>query len=204
MEHLVWRKDAAGDFVAETAGFHLMVRQVAKCHYARFLVLARQGSAADRVLGAGVAVDVAQGMKEAQNLVERFLNAASSVGPLVMLVDDDNAVRDTAADVLRDAGYRVTKVASAEGALRRLERTTRPAVLVSDINLGQGMSGLELAATVHELWPAMGVLLVSGSDELVACEVAGEEFLAKPFSVDQLLERVASIAGRMNIQAGPP
>jgi CheY-like chemotaxis protein len=55
----------------------------------------------------------------------------------------------------------VAEASSGEGALRRLERITPSAVLVSDIDLGPGMNGLKLAATVHELWPATGVLLVS-------------------------------------------
>ena len=137
-------------------------------------------------------------------MVERRLESAASAEPLVMVVHDDKALRDTSAGALLDAGYQVLKVTSGAGALRRLERSSRPAILVSGINLGQGMSGLELAATVHRLWPAMSVLLVSGSDETVAGDVAGEEFLVKPFSVSRLLQRVTSMAARMSCQAGLP
>jgi len=76
----------------------------------------------------------------------------------------------------------------------RLERTRQPAILVTDINLGAGMNGLELAATVRRLWPTMGILLVSGDDEALAPDTARETFLAKPFSAKQLLARVAAIA----------
>ena len=114
-----------------------------------------------------------------------------------MIVDDDDSVRDTSADVLSDAGYQVKKAATGEGALRRLERTSRPVVLVSDIDLGDGMSGLELAAIIHRLWPGMGVLLVSADDQSAACKGAREEFLAKPFSIEQLLDRVAAITARI-------
>jgi DNA-binding response OmpR family regulator len=59
------------------------------------------------------------------------------------------------------------------------------------------MSGLQLAASVHELWPATGVLLVSAHNELLAEESAGDEVLVKPFSTDRLLARVAKISASL-------
>lgn len=114
--------------------------------------------------------------------------------PLVMVVDDDRSVRDSVVDLLRDDGYEVAEAPNAEGAVCRLERTRQPAILVTDINLGAGMNGLELAATVRRLWPTMGILLVSGDDEALAPDTTRETFLAKPFSAKQLLARVAAIA----------
>jgi DNA-binding response OmpR family regulator len=85
--------------------------------------------------------------------------------------------------------------------LRRLERTTQPAVIVADINLGAGISGLQLAASVHELWPATSVLLISADDEMLAGHAAEDEILAKPFSTDRLLGRVAAMAARLKPSA---
>ena len=94
----------------------------------------------------------------------------------------------------RDDGYEVAEAPNGEGAVCRLERTRQPAILVADINLGAGMNGLELAATVRKLWPTMGILLVSGDDEALTPDAARETFLAKPFSGKQLLARVAAMA----------
>jgi DNA-binding response OmpR family regulator len=129
-------------------------------------------------------------------MAERLEDLPGCGKQLVLLVDDDHAVRDMVTDVLRDAGYHVIDAASGEGALRRLERITRPAVLVTDVRLGAGMSGIELAAIVRKLWPMTGILLVSG-DTLPDSQVAAAEFLAKPFTTDGILERVAAITPRM-------
>jgi CheY-like chemotaxis protein len=131
-------------------------------------------------------------------MIERRPNITGLLSICTMVVDDDDAVRGAIADALRDSGYRVAEASSGEGALRRLERIP-PAVLVSDVNLGPGMSGLELAATVHKLWPATGVLLVSADPGQFT---GGEEFLSKPFSTDRFLKRVARIAERMRPSAG--
>jgi DNA-binding response OmpR family regulator len=73
--------------------------------------------------------------------------------------------------------------------------------MVGDIYLGAGISGLQLAASVHELWPATGVLLISADDEMLTGHTAEDETLAKPFSTDRLLGRVAAIAARLKPSA---
>ena len=133
-------------------------------------------------------------MNAAGNNGERLEVGAEAAKLLVMVVDDDRWVRDSVVDLLRDDGYEVAEAPSGEGAVCRLERTRQPAVLVADINLGAGMNGLELAATVRRLWPTMGILLVSGDNEALATDAARETFLAKPFTAKQLLARVAAMA----------
>jgi DNA-binding response OmpR family regulator len=125
---------------------------------------------------------------------ERLEAGAEPAKLLVMVVDDDRWVRGSVVDLLRDDGYEVAEAPNGEGAVCRLERTRQPAILVADINLGAGMNGLELAATVRKLWPTMGILLVSGDDEALTPDAARETFLAKPFSGKQLLARVAAMA----------
>ena len=132
-------------------------------------------------------------------MVERLSHGTGLINLSVTVVDDDAGVRSAVADTLRDTGYQVAEASCGEGALRRLERITPPAVLVSDIDLGPGMSGLELAATVHRLWPATGVLLVSADARPFA---DADEFLAKPFSTARFLEMVATIAARMRCSTG--
>jgi CheY-like chemotaxis protein len=196
-----WREESDGTFIAETACFSLIVCRLADRRHARFLVMARRATGSDVLVGSGTTESVGQAMARAEKVAQRLPNASDRIQTLVIVVDDDNAVRRAVADTLRDGGYQVAEVSSGEGALRRLERTTRPAVIVADINLGDGISGLQLAASAHELWPATGVLLISADDEMLAGHAAEDEILAKPFSTDRLLGRVSATAARLKPSA---
>jgi CheY-like chemotaxis protein len=197
METPEWREEADGTFVAETTCFSLVVRRTADHNQARFLVLARRATGPDQLAGSGTSDSIGEAMNAAEIVAQRLPNVYARLRTLVTVVDDDPEVRDAVGEALRNNGYQVAEVASGEAALRRLERTTRPAILITDLNLGIGMSGLQLVAAVRELWPATGVLLISGDDELLAEHAAGEEVLAKPFSIDRLLSRVAMLAARL-------
>ena len=124
--------------------------------------------------------------------------AATLAGPtalalLAIVVDDDPVMRCAVCDALRGAGYEVIEDNTAEAALLDFEQSPRvPAVVVSDINLGQGMDGIQLAAAVHARWPRTGVLLMSGEP----CPAAGkgEAFLAKPMTSRDLLAEVGAAA----------
>ncbi len=197
METPEWREQSDGTFIAETARFSLIVCRLPDRRHARFLVMARQATGPDALAGSGTTEGVAQAMQEAERAAQRLPSGINRVRTLVIVVDDNSAVRRVVADTLRDVGYLVAEVSSGEGALRHLERTTGPAVMVADINLGAGINGLQLAASVHELWPATGVLLISADDEMLAEHAAGDEILAKPFSTDRLLGRIAAMAARL-------
>jgi CheY-like chemotaxis protein len=196
-----WREEADGTFAAETACFSLIVRWTADHRHVRFLVMARRGVGADQLVGSGTMETIRDAMISAESAAQRLPDVVRRIRTLVIVVDDNDAVRGAVAEILRDSGYQVAEVASGDGALHRLERTTRPSILITDINLGAGMSGLQLAASVRELWPATGILLVSGDDELLKDHSAGDEVLAKPFSIDRLLARVAMIAARLRPSA---
>ena len=72
MDDLKWREDAEGALVAEAEFFRLSVCSVKNCHYVRFLVLARYGAAAGRLVGSGTAASVGQGMTAVQAMARRF------------------------------------------------------------------------------------------------------------------------------------
>jgi CheY-like chemotaxis protein len=82
----------------------------------------------------------------------------------VLLVDDEELVRLSTADMLKDLGYTVVEASSAEQALALLRNGLEADVLVSD-HLMPGMTGVDLARSAQALRPAMGVLIVSGFAE---------------------------------------
>lgn len=103
----------------------------------------------------------------------------------VLLVDDEDLVRLSTAEMLAELGYEVIELPSAEKALERLNSGLRPDLIVTD-HLMPGMSGTDLARTALEIAPGTKVLIVSGYSEVE--EVAPDlPRLTKPFRKDELL-----------------
>jgi PAS domain S-box-containing protein len=97
----------------------------------------------------------------------------------VLLVDDEDIVRSTAAEMLRALGYQVQLADSAEAALAMLDKGLTPDLLVTD-HLMPGMTGTELARTVQSRLGTLPTLIVSGYADV---EGLGRDFahLPKPF-----------------------
>ncbi len=109
----------------------------------------------------------------------------------VLLVDDEEIVRASTADMLAELGYEVSEAPSAEVALTRLRGGLAADFLVTD-HLMPGMTGGELAREVRDLYPRIKSLLVSGYAEVE--EVAPDlPRLAKPFRQADLAASLASL-----------
>lgn len=115
-------------------------------------------------------------------------------GALILVVEDDDAVRSLVRRALERHGYTVHAVRSAAGALEFAGTTSRaPDLLLSDISLPD-RTGVELAVDVLELYPDLPILFASGyepddwrrRDELTR----RARFLAKPFDIENLLDEV--------------
>jgi PAS domain S-box-containing protein len=110
----------------------------------------------------------------------------------VLLVEDNDHVREFAHHLLDELGYRVLSAASAEEALEILDGETVD-LLFSDVVM-PGRSGLELARLAREIHPSLPVLLASGySEEIVGAAGADFEIVRKPYDVG-LLEAAVSAA----------
>ncbi|MGN7916081.1 PAS domain S-box protein [Lysobacter sp. 22409] len=120
---------------------------------------------------------------------------AQGKGETVLVVEDDGAVRNIAVAFLRSSGYRVLAVASAEAALQHLSDDESIALLFSDVMLGEGMNGKELAIAARGLRPRLPILLTSGYETDAAAEPATTaeafELLRKPYRREQLAAAVA-------------
>jgi two-component system, cell cycle sensor histidine kinase and response regulator CckA len=108
----------------------------------------------------------------------------------VLLVEDDQAVRDFSAEVLRRAGHEVSTAASPADALAMVAaRPSAPDLLITDIAM-PGMHGAELADRIQARFPALRVLFISGyTDQDIGARgilVNGRRFLAKPFKPAEL------------------
>ena len=112
----------------------------------------------------------------------------------VLLVEDNEAVRDLTAKSLRRRGYKVFEARDGEAALHWMQNGgIRPHLLLTDIVM-PGLSGPNLAARLVQLNPTMRVLYMSGyTDDAAAAHGnfwAGVPLLQKPFSPSGLAERV--------------
>ena len=120
-------------------------------------------------------------------------------GETVLLVEDDGAVRDFAADALRLLGYRVVVAVDAATALSALESHPQIDVLLTDVSLPD-LNGRQLANRITRLRPAMKVLFMTGyaRNAIVHQGVLDPEvdLLAKPFTVDSLGRKLRQVIAR--------
>ncbi len=112
----------------------------------------------------------------------------------LILVEDDGVIREVVVESLREHGYEVIEAATAEDAMQRLEGAPAPMLVVTDIDLGAGRSGLEFADWLHERWPTLNVIFASGRLEWLEGRAfdARETCIAKPFRLRTLIELVRS------------
>jgi CheY-like chemotaxis protein len=119
--------------------------------------------------------------------------------PCVLVVEDNDDVRELAESVLGMAGYAVLAAASGEQALVLLREGVRVDLLFTDVIMPGGMNGLQLVDEARRLRPRLPVLVTTGyMDELPG---KGREhgqrlnILAKPYKHGDLLERVEAALG---------
>lgn len=118
----------------------------------------------------------------------------------VLLVDDDEMIRDCLTAYLEDEGFRVHSADSGEAALK-LMVSVRPVVCISDMRLS-GMNGEAFIIAAHALYPATGYLMQTGmlyslSDELCAIGMTPDDVLLKPIHelsklVDKIMQSAAA------------
>ncbi len=113
-----------------------------------------------------------------------------------LLVDDEDLVRMSTADMLVDLGYEVIEASSADEALALIAEGLRPDILVTD-HLMPGMSGAELAHELRAGRPNLRVLIVTGYAEEQGIEATLPR-LTKPFRLTELAEMLIDLGPAPN------
>ena len=120
----------------------------------------------------------------------------------VIIVDDEEPVREVLRDIALALGQRVTACASGDEALSAL-RPGAFQLVITDLGM-PGMTGWELAKRVREVDPAVTIVFVTGWGEGLDRRAGGEAgadlVLAKPFSVEDLASAIRLAADRMETQ----
>lgn len=133
--------------------------------------------------------------------------ANAARGETVLVVEDEGGVRRITSRALRDAGYKVLEAATLADAVHvATESNAAIQLLITDLVLPDGGGG-EVARRISELCPAIRVLYVSGhtDDPALRRDIREREveFLAKPFSPDQLTTRARRVLDRPHRKRTP-
>jgi DNA-binding response OmpR family regulator len=126
-----------------------------------------------------------------------------NAGIRILLVDDDDMIRDCVTAYLEDEGFCVFSAVNGETALESITAIL-PAVCISDMRL-PGMNGEEFIIKAHALCPATGYLLHTGmlyslSEELRKIGMTADDVLLKPIhNLSKLVDKIklAAAAGRI-------
>ncbi|KHD24075.1 Fis family transcriptional regulator [Vibrio caribbeanicus] len=114
----------------------------------------------------------------------------------VLIVEDDEGLREALVDTLALAGYEWLEADSAEDALVKLKSNTVD-IVVSDVQMA-GMGGLALLRNIKQHWPNLPVLLMTAyaniEDAVSAMKDGAIDYMAKPFAPEVLLNMVSRYA----------
>ena len=115
-------------------------------------------------------------------------------GRRILVVDDDAAVREITATMLRTMGAEILEAGSGGAALELLDSHAGDMdLLVLDFAM-PGMNGADLAATCNKRWPDLPVLFVTGYADLGAiASVSFDRIVQKPFRSGELQRKVSLI-----------
>jgi two-component system nitrate/nitrite response regulator NarL len=127
---------------------------------------------------------------------------------LVLVVEDDHALRAMLVELLERAGWDVREAPDGESALAAAARE-QPAALVLDVRL-PGISGWEVCRRLRAAFgDALGVLFISGErvepmDRVAGLLLGGDDYLVKPFAPDELLVRLQHVLQRVPVRGVAP
>jgi two-component sensor histidine kinase/ActR/RegA family two-component response regulator len=114
----------------------------------------------------------------------------------VLVVEDEMVLRMRAVDIVEDAGFTAVQAVNADEALAILESRSDISLLFSDIQMPGSMDGLKLAHAVHDRWPSIKIILVSGQVRLSDTDKpADSRFFGKPLEMKQMITELQEMVG---------
>ena len=121
-------------------------------------------------------------------------------GGTILLIDDDASIRHLIDEVLDALGYTVIGAADGAAGIKVLQSGARIDLLITDVGLPNGMNGRQVADLARLLRPELKILFVTGYAEGTAFGndplEPGMELLTKPFTMHQLVNKVADMMPR--------
>ncbi len=117
----------------------------------------------------------------------------------VLLVEDEPLISAIMAESLLDAGFEVIQASNGLDAMRIIADPQKPlSVLVTDVHLAEGMSGLDVAREVRARWPELPVIVATGRpDALSASSRRAFDYrlIRKPYGPTELVRTIREMLG---------
>ena len=124
----------------------------------------------------------------------------------ICIVDDQPHIGSTVSSILKDEGYRTAVFLDAESFWQSLD-TQEPSLVLLDIWL-PGVDGLELLKRLHERFPSLPIIMMSGhagiETAVKAIKAGAFDFMEKPLHLEALLDKVESAISYHPIKNGSP
>jgi two-component sensor histidine kinase len=127
---------------------------------------------------------------------EESMSINSTEVPNVLVVEDEMILRMRAVDIVEDAGFRSVQAVNADEAISILESRSDISLLFTDIQMPGSIDGLKLAHAVHDRWPSIKIILVSGEVKPSDAERPQDSrFFGKPLGVQQMIAELQGMVG---------
>jgi CheY-like chemotaxis protein len=117
---------------------------------------------------------------------------------LILVVENEPALRALAGDVAEAAGFHVVMAHDARQAMSLLESRNDIAAVFTDLQLRGAMDGLALAETIRRRWPRIDLFITSGMVTPQCQKLpAGSRYFAMPYDVEKVVQALQSVGGRV-------
>ena len=121
-----------------------------------------------------------------------------TAAPLILIAEDETAIREGLRDALESEGYRVDAAANGPDTLRAL-REAAPDLLLLDIMM-PGMNGYDVCREIRKTNARLPILMLTAKgeeiDKVLGLELGADDYLTKPFGLRELLARVHALLRR--------